>query len=83
MPSNTTLSPLLDDLMTALRVLPAEATEILVLSGDVPLVDPELLAELDRQGRLSEGLLERMLEEHRLFRVSVFESSAHRFRRSL
>ena len=35
-----------DALNSALIVAPKDATEILVLSGDVPLVDPMLLAEL-------------------------------------
>jgi bifunctional UDP-N-acetylglucosamine pyrophosphorylase/glucosamine-1-phosphate N-acetyltransferase len=35
-----------DALNSALAVAPSDASEILVLSGDVPLVDPMLLAEL-------------------------------------
>ncbi len=35
-----------DAIATALRDLPAEVDEIIVLSGDVPLVDPALMAEL-------------------------------------
>jgi bifunctional UDP-N-acetylglucosamine pyrophosphorylase / glucosamine-1-phosphate N-acetyltransferase len=35
-----------DAIAAALAALPPETSEILVLSGDVPLVDPELLAEL-------------------------------------
>jgi bifunctional UDP-N-acetylglucosamine pyrophosphorylase/glucosamine-1-phosphate N-acetyltransferase len=35
-----------DAVRAALAVLPAEVAEIVVLSGDVPLVDPELLVEL-------------------------------------
>jgi bifunctional UDP-N-acetylglucosamine pyrophosphorylase/glucosamine-1-phosphate N-acetyltransferase len=35
-----------DALRAALAVVPAEIAEILVLSGDVPLVQPDLLAEL-------------------------------------
>jgi bifunctional UDP-N-acetylglucosamine pyrophosphorylase/glucosamine-1-phosphate N-acetyltransferase len=40
-----------DAVATALRELPAEVSEILVLSGDVPLVDPELLSELAQARR--------------------------------
>ncbi len=39
-----------DAVATALRDLPADVSEIIVLSGDVPLVDPALMAEL-AQGR--------------------------------
>jgi bifunctional UDP-N-acetylglucosamine pyrophosphorylase/glucosamine-1-phosphate N-acetyltransferase len=35
-----------DAVKAALAVAPADAAELLVLSGDVPLVDPDLLAEL-------------------------------------
>ena len=35
-----------DALRAALEALPEDAAEILVLSGDVPLVDPDLLVEL-------------------------------------
>jgi bifunctional UDP-N-acetylglucosamine pyrophosphorylase/glucosamine-1-phosphate N-acetyltransferase len=35
-----------DAVKAALTVAPADAAELLVLSGDVPLVDPDLLAEL-------------------------------------
>lgn len=35
-----------DALAAALAVLPPDATEVVVISGDVPLVDPELLVEL-------------------------------------
>ena len=40
-----------DAIATALRDLPGDVTEIIVLSGDVPLVDPELMAELARARR--------------------------------
>jgi bifunctional UDP-N-acetylglucosamine pyrophosphorylase/glucosamine-1-phosphate N-acetyltransferase len=35
-----------DAVRAALAVVPADVAEVMVLSGDVPLVDPELLAEL-------------------------------------
>jgi bifunctional UDP-N-acetylglucosamine pyrophosphorylase / glucosamine-1-phosphate N-acetyltransferase len=35
-----------DALRAALAVAPADASEVLVLSGDVPLIDPDVLAEL-------------------------------------
>jgi bifunctional UDP-N-acetylglucosamine pyrophosphorylase/glucosamine-1-phosphate N-acetyltransferase len=41
-----------DALNSALVVAPEDATEVLVLSGDVPLVDPMLLAELIETRRL-------------------------------
>lgn len=40
-----------DAVASALRDLPADVSEILVLSGDVPLVDPELMAELAQARR--------------------------------
>ncbi len=44
-----------DAIATALRDLPADVSEILVLSGDVPLVDPELMAELAQARRDSDS----------------------------
>jgi bifunctional UDP-N-acetylglucosamine pyrophosphorylase/glucosamine-1-phosphate N-acetyltransferase len=46
-----------DAIATALRELPAEVTEIIVLSGDVPLVDAELLAELAQARRETEAAI--------------------------
>jgi bifunctional UDP-N-acetylglucosamine pyrophosphorylase/glucosamine-1-phosphate N-acetyltransferase len=40
-----------DAVATALRDLPSDVSEIIVLSGDVPLVDPELMAELAQARR--------------------------------
>jgi bifunctional UDP-N-acetylglucosamine pyrophosphorylase/glucosamine-1-phosphate N-acetyltransferase len=40
-----------DAIATALRDLPADVSEIVVLSGDVPLVDPALLSELAQARR--------------------------------
>jgi bifunctional UDP-N-acetylglucosamine pyrophosphorylase/glucosamine-1-phosphate N-acetyltransferase len=44
-----------DAVKAALAVAPPEAAELLVLSGDVPLVDPEMLAELVELRRASEA----------------------------
>ena len=46
-----------DALKAALAALPADAGEVLVLSGDVPLVSPELLTDLLDQRRLDHAAL--------------------------
>ena len=40
-----------DAVATALRDLPRDVSEIIVLSGDVPLLEPEAMAELDQARR--------------------------------
>ena len=46
-----------DAVRAALAVAPADVAEVLVLSGDVPLVDPELLAELLDLRRAREAVM--------------------------
>lgn len=46
-----------DALQAALPALPPDAGEVLVLSGDVPLVSPELLTDLLEQRRLDHAAL--------------------------
>jgi bifunctional UDP-N-acetylglucosamine pyrophosphorylase/glucosamine-1-phosphate N-acetyltransferase len=46
-----------DALSAAMRALPADAGEVLVLSGDVPLVSAELLTDLVEQRRLDHAAL--------------------------
>jgi bifunctional UDP-N-acetylglucosamine pyrophosphorylase / glucosamine-1-phosphate N-acetyltransferase len=46
-----------DAVRAALAVAPADVAELLVLSGDVPLVDPELLAELLDLRRAREAVM--------------------------
>lgn len=46
-----------DALKAALAALPADASEVLVLSGDVPLVSAELLSDLLEQRRLDHAAL--------------------------
>jgi bifunctional UDP-N-acetylglucosamine pyrophosphorylase/glucosamine-1-phosphate N-acetyltransferase len=46
-----------DAVRAALAVLPSDVAEIVVLSGDVPLVDPELLVELMEARRAADAAL--------------------------